>query len=243
MASMGVVAVEDQELFYAFRRARRIVERPERRRLLGELLQFNEPLIKTIVWQRKQHTRGAEFVLWDDAMSAGRLAFEKAAHQYNRRKGASFATYLRGKVIHELQCVARTNSPTVCVPRGQHAPTAVRYRTEDELDWLFEGSGGADDIEPAPASVELPPEPTPDTRSALEIFIDEWCRFLPAARAPMGAVLFRFECLAVSRGEYVKPGALRSALEERGVRPITVRVPWERKPVKGFRGVRLQSAI
>jgi hypothetical protein len=245
---MGEVGRWDEKLFRAFRRARRVSERPERRRLLSELIRLNEPLIKDLVWQRKQWTPGAEHLDWEDALNAGRIAFAKAMQRFDPSK-ARLSTYLRLKIIHELQCAARTQSPTVVMPRGMRAPAAHRYEDDAELDRLTAGAAslleddGDDELLEEPLAPPVTAPAPRDVRPALEAFLEEHCRFAPAAREAMCVVHLRFERYALERGEYFPPGSLTRALSSRGVRPTTVRVPWADRPVKGLRGLGLQTDI
>jgi hypothetical protein len=268
---MSVVGRWDPDLYVAFRRARRAALRcrhddtqaerachlcSARRELLGELLRVNEPLVRTITSQRQATTAGAEHLGWDDALTCGRLAFGKTMDQWDARRGR-LASYLGRKIVHELQTAAETAWPGVCVHRKrgekrERGPAVVSFevvtpalearRVRDRLDevLVFEDEDAEEREDDRRNRLHTMP-PARDLRRALDVFLEERCRFAPSARAPASVLRFQFEQLARARGDLIERGALTHALEARGAHLVRMRVPWERSPVDGFRGVSLQS--
>jgi hypothetical protein len=269
---MRVVGRFDPELHAAFRAGRCAFERlaglpdPSPRELakreldsytsglLGELYQTNAPLVRTLVNQRAAQTPGAHDLPLADRDAAGVTAFLKAMDAFDPALG-TLSTYLRRKVIWELQEGARLSSSTIVMKDRARPPPAVRFDGDARLDWLLSAHGEASDDEPDDAETrtrvvvgpDREPPPAPPSvrervrRDALDVFLEEHCRFTPAGREAARAVRLRLEVVAFERGEYVRPSALRRALERRGARGITMRVPWASKPVWGWRGLLLQS--
>ena len=88
-----------------------------------------------------------------------------------------------------------------------------------------------------------PPEPPPDSRTALERFLDEEVRFADGARVAKTPLVSRWRFFAFSARALATDGELHKELKSRGARRTTMRVPWNHLPVEGFAGVGLQNAI
>ena len=88
-----------------------------------------------------------------------------------------------------------------------------------------------------------PPEPPPDSRTALERFLDEEVRFADGARVATTPLVSRWRFFAFSARALATDGELHKELKSRGARRTTMRVPWNHLPVEGFAGVGLQNAI
>ncbi len=209
---------------------------------------------------------GAEELEWDDALSLGRFAFTKCMDRYDPKLG-KVSGYLLKKIYYELQCAVQAAS-MVRVERGAKAPGLHYLEDDEQLGRLaleddeedeapqFERIEEIEENEGAPlAAVIAEPPGTAtaiallqvlaapvDVRTALEVFLEDHCRFTRTLRTPMTAVHGRYHDIEKSRGEVLPRGALASALRDRGVRPIAMRVPWSPGPVKGFAGIGLQSA-
>lgn len=207
------------------------------------------------------HLVGARNIEWDQAFNLGLFACGKALETLDLAKG-SFSGYLLKKVFYELQCeVGRMN--LIKVDRGAK-PMGMDYLEDDEqlgrleleeepdpeapqIRALEEKEEKSGPLVPAiappllAAAIPLVVVPIVDEREWLQFFLEEVCRFAPASRTASSVVRGRSHALASARGEYEIPGALGSALREHGVRPITMRVPWCEEPVKGLRGMWLQS--
>jgi hypothetical protein len=209
---------------------------------------------------------GAEELEWDDALSLGRFAFTKCMDRYDPRKG-KVSGYLLKKIYYELQCAVQAAS-MVRVERGAKAPGLCYLEDDEQLGRLaleddeedeapqFERIEEIEENEGAPLAAVIAEPPVTataiallqvlavpvDTRSALEVFLEEHCRFARALRTPMTAVDGRCHDVVSARGEVLARGELARALRDRGVRPITMRAPWSASPVKGLAGIGLQSA-
>jgi hypothetical protein len=148
-----VVGKWDQGLFLAFRAAKG----ERRRRLLGEMIRVNEPLIKILVDQlcgRGENKRpgrrsfmggtlGFREIPWEDAYQAGLMAFCKAAEQYDPSKG-KISWYLKSKIRHELQVFVTYSLRLARVPRGQEDKIIPMALVGDQA--VLEGlSHGEDD--------------------------------------------------------------------------------------------------
>jgi hypothetical protein len=151
---VGPVGTWDQGLFERFRAApkgrRTRVGQPLdpggalRRRLMGELIRINTPLIKELVSQVQgkapparlrgrvrpgMRLVGAKDIEWDIALNCGRMACSKALENLDLSLG-SFSGYLVKKIFYELQCeVARANM--IRVERGAR-PMGMEYLEDDE---------------------------------------------------------------------------------------------------------------
>lgn len=264
----------DDALFRQFRAAKG----PRRRLLLERLLIENTPLVKILVDQlcgRGSNTKrgpnrflggcqGFREIPWDDAMQCGRMAFLKAAEQFDPAKG-KIAGYLKLKIRHELQTFVAYGLRLARVPRGreEHLIPVDLVGEQQELDRLGgsieDGLIALEGIEPEdverwqetgewPETLEeavqtcAQPEPELPVKPALERFLDEQLVFRTAGRVARAPLWARWERFAIRARAFAPVTLLRTELAARGVRPTTVRVPWSSSPVSGFAGVSLHSA-
>jgi hypothetical protein len=205
---------------------------------------------------------GAESLEWDEALNIGRFAFCKAIDVFDPTKG-KISMFLKWKLFYELQCaVAAANM--IHVDRGERPPGMEYLEDDDHLGRLAleDDSGGivefavdvALDAQPLPLVVAIAPVvvvPTiavpafhvePDLRHALDVFLDDHCRFASGRHEASSSLRGRQREVANAYGEIVIRAAFDLALRSRGATASTMRVPWSSSPVRGFLGVCLQSA-
>jgi hypothetical protein len=252
---MGEVGRDDPELLRRFKEAS---ESALRRELLNELLRVHTPLLTHIVAQLSgllpgagdMFVVGARDVHGDDRMSWGYRALTKALEQFDPARGTKLSTYLKSKVRYELQRAVEEHS-LVKVDMKKARTLGISFsftRIEDDehLDFLTGGelTVDADDEDlvddvkprsrPAPLRSEL-------ARPALDLLLEEHCRFAPSARVPARTLRGRYATIARELGEPFVVSNLLTALRHRGARRTTMRTPWS-NAAEAFAGVTLQAS-
>ena len=259
----------DQDLFLRFRRARRGSR--QRDFLCSRIIRENEPLIIRLTHQlRGSRDDGKAFSVrfggrnfarvlesekleWEDALNAGRIAMAKALDRFDASKG-SLPNYLKKKIFYELQALVG-KAGIVTVPRGEAARPYGFFEDGDHMDRVLAEVAELDGDEPAylspeQAELELPlcttpfdaPAPPPiDTRTAIEVLLDEHLHFARHGRCAETPLRARHRRLAIARGEDAPRMLLLEALRHRDVRVTRIRVEWSDSPVDGFMGCSLQT--
>lgn len=103
-------------------------------RLLNELVRDNQRLVRKLVSQLAR--RSTAFLEEEDLFQAGCLGFMRALEKFDpdrfadKKRGASFATYLRHWVRHFMQA-SIVDQQTIKQPRGHGMPYAIYKRIED----------------------------------------------------------------------------------------------------------------
>jgi hypothetical protein len=137
-----------------FRTYRALEAGPEKRRLLGQLVFENEPLVKVLLDQvigrgpAKKHDlklpgsglKGLRDVEWDDAYQCALLALVKAMDCFDPDKG-KLAAFVKWKILYEIQCLVQREGLSR-VPRGkedENVSFELGY-TEQDLDQVSKGS-------------------------------------------------------------------------------------------------------
>jgi hypothetical protein len=246
---MGEVGRWDHALFARFRKSSPGSEL--RRRLLNDLIRLHEPLIAVLASQLIGLTgkplRGATRIELEDAISIGRAACIKALEQFRPIRGSfGWASYLRWKMVAELQNEVPRVSIVRVPPRrvDEQDPLVFIVADGEKLervtrDYLPVEDEDLVEVEAPPPPPAAPP-PLLDTRSTLDVFLADYCRFASHARAAAVTLRGSFESLARARGDVVLLEDLVDALRGRGVRRTTVRTTWS-DGAAGYAGVALRE--
>jgi hypothetical protein len=255
---MGEVGRDDPELLRRFKEAS---ESALRRELLDELLRIHTPLLTHIVAQLTglvpgaggMFVVGARDVHGDDRISWGYRALTKALEQFDPARGTKLSTYLKSKVRHELQRAVEQHSIVkVDIKKARTLGISFSYtriENDEHLDFLTGGElavDGADedededlvDVKPHARPVPLRSE---IARPALELLLEEHCRFSPSARVASRTLRGRYAAIACELGEPFVVSNLLTALRHRGARRTTMRTPWSHA-AEAFAGVDLQAS-
>jgi len=137
-----------------FRTYRALEPGPEKRKLLGQLVYENEPLVKVLLDQvigrgpaRKNDLKlpgsglkGLRDVDWDDAYQCALMALVKAMDCYDPDKG-KLSGFVKWKILYEIQCLVQREGLSR-VPRGkedENVSFELGY-TEQDLDQVSRGS-------------------------------------------------------------------------------------------------------
>jgi hypothetical protein len=208
---------------------------------------------------------GAERLEWEEAENAGMMGFAEAVKRFDPTKG-KISFFALHRIRHELQC-AISKETAVYTPRGREAEVnGIAYFDESsDLDELVHKhradgmDGSTDDREDGDRSEEegavewqqIRPvgaandwqNPVP-LASPLEAFIETRLEFLRRGREARSTLFGAFAHFihGLSRRPAVE-SALLESLTLRGVRKMTVRVPWADGPVAGFGGVVVRHSL
>lgn len=257
---MRIVGRDDPSLWAALRAAS---GKEERQRVLGELARIHEPLVKSLVDQISGHAasscgRMLAFGSWDlprdDRIAAGWLAFVKTAEIYDPSRGR-LSTILRHKIRNELQSavekdsIVNSHTRQTVFSNGEKIRKRVRLQLdvthiedEDHLHALLPSELPSDSDAGGDQEIVIHRDSKPvkliDTRSALDVFLEDHCRWSPSARVASTTLRGRCESVARDKAEPFVAAQLLEALRARGVRRTRVRTEWS-DAAEGFAGVTL----